>query len=491
MKKTHATTISSALFIALAFVFALSPVLARASETSGTISDTSKYAWGENIGWINFAPTQGQIYEGLSVTDTAVTGYAWSSNFGWINFNPTNSGQGVTNTTGGVLGGSAWIQNLGWLSMSGVTIDSSGVLRGVAGVASTTVGRVSFDCDHCTVTTDWRPLRARTVATSTPPQNENKSTPTLSAPRSSSQQLRVETSTSTPPSSSPSDQSAPASPSPSAVSTGSRTGSPQGVVVRNISGRYEAVVSVPAQVSSRGITVVIHQNTVSSATVLGERVFDIIATDSNGQSVHSFSTPLAITLTVPDLLSYKGKVDVRWYDTTRQVWIPVPGVTFHGSSVAFLTDHLTRFAVIIDTPPSAAPVAVTDMRAQDWYSSIIRPSWAPPAWVFGFVWSILYILIALSFGYVFIQIYQKKLRPMIGLPFVLNIFFNLVFSSIQFGFKNNILAAVDIILMLVTLIWAMIVIYPHKKAVTCVQIPYVLWICFALALQIAITMLNR
>lgn len=127
----------------------------------------------------------------------------------------------------------------------------------------------------------------------------------------------------------------------------------------------------------------------------------------------------------------------------------------------------------------------------NWYSTIIRPTWSPPSYLFGPVWTFLYILIAISFSKVFWMAYQKEISFMIALPFILNIFFNLIFTPIQFGLKNNLLAALDISLVLATLIWAMIAIYRYAPWITYMQIPYLLWVCFATVLQFNITWLNR
>jgi tryptophan-rich sensory protein len=127
----------------------------------------------------------------------------------------------------------------------------------------------------------------------------------------------------------------------------------------------------------------------------------------------------------------------------------------------------------------------------NWYSTLLKPTWAPPSYLFGPVWSFLYILIAISFGKVFWMAYQKEISFMIALPFILNIFFNLIFSPIQFGLKNNLLAALDISLVLITLIWAMIAIYKHVPWISYIQIPYLLWVCFATVLQFSVTWLNR
>src|SRR6056297_1530064 len=101
------------------------------------------------------------------------------------------------------------------------------------------------------------------------------------------------------------------------------------------------------------------------------------------------------------------------------------------------------------------------MEQTQWYRELIRPEWAPPSWVFGPVWSVLYILIAISFGYVFYQVITGKLSWLIALPFGLNLLFNFAFTPLQFGLQKNLLAALDVVLVLLTLGWSMYVIYPH------------------------------
>lgn len=128
--------------------------------------------------------------------------------------------------------------------------------------------------------------------------------------------------------------------------------------------------------------------------------------------------------------------------------------------------------------------------AYQWYSTLIRPSWAPPSWLFGPVWSVLYTGIAISFGRVFYLAWKKKLPSKVALPFALNLLFNVAFTPLQFGLKNNLLAAIDILLVLVTLIWAMKAVYKHVRWIALIQIPYLLWVSFATILQLTITYLN-
>ena len=79
---------------------------------------------------------------------------------------------------------------------------------------------------------------------------------------------------------------------------------------------------------------------------------------------------------------------------------------------------------------------------------------------------------------------------MVLLPFILNLVFNAAFTPIQFGLQNNLLATLDIFLVLGTLLWALYVIYPFAPYVTYANIPYVLWGAFATILQVTVTYLN-
>jgi translocator protein len=130
-------------------------------------------------------------------------------------------------------------------------------------------------------------------------------------------------------------------------------------------------------------------------------------------------------------------------------------------------------------------------KAYNWYSTLIKPTWSPPSYIFGPVWTFLYILITISFGKVFMMFYQKQIPFIVVLPFILNLIFNFSFTYFQFGLKNNLLAALDILLVLSTLIWLIIAIYPYTKWIAYIQIPYLLWVSFATVLQLTITYLNR
>ena len=102
------------------------------AENVDPYNDEMQYAYGENVGWLNFEPSQGP---GVTVSDANLTGFIWAENIGWINLWPENYG-GVSNDGAGNLSGYAWGENVGWINFSpnygGVTIDADGNFAGWA-----------------------------------------------------------------------------------------------------------------------------------------------------------------------------------------------------------------------------------------------------------------------------------------------------------------------------------------------------------------------
>lgn len=157
-------------FVATTLLFV--PFVLFASETEGTIDATNKYAWSENIGWINFGADESNVL----ITDSTLTGFAWSENVGWIRLDPPESG--VINDGEGDLSGSAWGEGTGYIDFDGVSIDESGIFSGFA--SSSVTGRISFNCSNTSscsssdfkVSTDWRPESVRESTTSVSTEEE-------------------------------------------------------------------------------------------------------------------------------------------------------------------------------------------------------------------------------------------------------------------------------------------------------------------------------
>lgn len=130
------------------------------------------------------------------------------------------------------------------------------------------------------------------------------------------------------------------------------------------------------------------------------------------------------------------------------------------------------------------------MNQSSFYEALTTPFFAPPAYIFPIAWSILYPIIFTTYGYVFYKFFQKEFSFWIILPFIHNLISNFLFTYLFFTKQNFTLALIDILVVLITIIWSMIVIYPYHKFVTFLQIPYLLWVSFATVLQIYITLKN-
>jgi hypothetical protein len=127
--------------LAVFLIYCLNSVYAENIDPN---DDGSQYAYGENIGWINFEPNITEPNVGATVSSDKVTGFIWAENIGWINLDPNDSepNTGIINDGTGILSGYAWGENVGWINFwpnvpddanhYGVTIDANGVFDGWA-----------------------------------------------------------------------------------------------------------------------------------------------------------------------------------------------------------------------------------------------------------------------------------------------------------------------------------------------------------------------
>ncbi len=127
----------------------------------------------------------------------------------------------------------------------------------------------------------------------------------------------------------------------------------------------------------------------------------------------------------------------------------------------------------------------------NWYETLAKPSWAPPASLFGTVWSILYPIILVAYGFVIVQALRGEIPRSVLWPVLINLAANVAFTPIQFGLRNLVLAELDIIVVLVTIVWSMIAIWPHARLAAIALVPYLVWVGIATVLQTSITYLNR
>jgi tryptophan-rich sensory protein len=126
----------------------------------------------------------------------------------------------------------------------------------------------------------------------------------------------------------------------------------------------------------------------------------------------------------------------------------------------------------------------------EWYNALSKPSWTPAPATIGMIWQILYPIILVTFGFVFVQAGRRKVPWRVALPFAINLVANLIFTPIQFGMRNLPLAAVDTLVVWVTIIWMIVVVWRYYRWVAVAQVPYFVWVSLATVLQLSITWMN-
>lgn len=124
-----------------------------------------------------------------------------------------------------------------------------------------------------------------------------------------------------------------------------------------------------------------------------------------------------------------------------------------------------------------------------WFTTINKPSFNPPDWIFAPVWTTLYILIGLSFYLIWKKNFGEIRKKVIAV-FSLQLLFNLLWSVFFFGLRSPLLGLIDIIILLVFIIANTIIFYKISMTAGYLLIPYLLWVSFASILNFSIFLLN-
>lgn len=127
----------------------------------------------------------------------------------------------------------------------------------------------------------------------------------------------------------------------------------------------------------------------------------------------------------------------------------------------------------------------------EWYERLAKPKWTPPGSTIGTIWSVLYPIILVTFGYVAVRVASGETPASTLVPVAINVVSNVAFTPIQFGLRNLVLASADILVVLVTIVWCMVALWPHAWLASVALLPYLLWVSTATVLQISITRMNR
>lgn len=125
-----------------------------------------------------------------------------------------------------------------------------------------------------------------------------------------------------------------------------------------------------------------------------------------------------------------------------------------------------------------------------WYAGLMKPALNPLAWIFGPVWTALYVFMGVAAFLVWKNGWERKgVKIALGV-FGIQLFLNAIWSIIFFGLKSPGWALVDIAVLWLAIIWTMIVFYRISKTAAWLLVPYLLWASFASYLNYSIWILN-
>lgn len=128
-------------------------------------------------------------------------------------------------------------------------------------------------------------------------------------------------------------------------------------------------------------------------------------------------------------------------------------------------------------------------RPGEWYEQLRKPAWRPPNWLFAPVWSVLYLMIAVS-GWL---VWRRAGFAGAALPlsiYALQLALNAAWTPLFFGFHRPHLGFVDIVLIWLSTLATIVLFYPIHIGAALLLLPYLAWITFAAALNFAVWRLN-
>ena len=138
---------------------------------------------------------------------------------------------------------------------------------------------------------------------------------------------------------------------------------------------------------------------------------------------------------------------------------------------------------------SLSGLAIAD-HISSWYSTLNKPSFNPPNYLFGPVWSVLYILMGIGL-YLILQTPKSAMRTKSIMLFAVQLILNLSWSFIFFNAQSPFAALIIIGLLWIAILMMMIYFHTLSPIASYLQIPYLLWVSFASVLNAAIWILNK
>ena len=154
--------------------------------------------------------------------------------------------------------------------------------------------------------------------------------------------------------------------------------------------------------------------------------------------------------------------------------------------------NIFKFVISILAPQLAGGIGsiFTSNSISGWYTKLIRPELAPPNWVFGPVWTTLFLLMGISAFLVWKNgVDKKEVKVALGV-FLIQLILNTTWSILFFGLQNPALAFAEIIVLWLFIGLNILKFYKISKLAGWLLVPYLLWVSFASYLNYAFWMLN-
>ncbi len=126
----------------------------------------------------------------------------------------------------------------------------------------------------------------------------------------------------------------------------------------------------------------------------------------------------------------------------------------------------------------------------EWYAALKKPTWNPPNWIFGPVWSALYTMMAVAAWLVWRRGGFRVNRLPLSL-FLTQLFLNALWSWLFFGLKNPALAFGEIVLLWLGISGTIVAFWPRQRTAAGLLVPYLMWVSFASGLNFTLWQLNR
>ena len=148
-------------------------------------------------------------------------------------------------------------------------------------------------------------------------------------------------------------------------------------------------------------------------------------------------------------------------------------------------------SVVLCFAAAALGSLVTITGAGSWFmTELVKPEWQPPTYLFGPVWTVLYLLMGFSLAYVLSQGSDRRDVRIAAGAFLIQLVLNVLWSYLFFGWQMIGAAAVEIVLLWVVICVTMYLFYRIRPVAAYLLIPYLAWVTFATVLTAVIWMLN-